>query len=353
MMRQGAAGDSGTGFLPAGRRGGRLLASRQEPPAASLGPYRLALRRLRRNRTALTFGALFLIIIIACLLAPVYANHIAHTGPNTQHITETLRIGGSSRYVVSLEGIPIGPTWHSQFLLGADPLGRDVAVRLLYGGRTSLAIGAMATGLTIVLATILGVTAGFYRGWPDGLISRALDIIWAYPALLLAIALGVSLALGGISIGPLHVHGNSVYIPAFIIGIVYAPYVARPVRAQVLALREREFVDAGRMLGFSDLRIMVTEILPNLTSTLVVFVALQLAQSIILEAGLSFLGAGVQAPNASWGTLLASGTTLFNVDPSLTLAPAMMLFLTCLAVNILGDGLRAALDPRAQIRTER
>lgn len=320
--------------------------------AAGTGPYRLALRRLRHNRTAMAFGALFLIIVLACLLAPVYAGDIAHTGPNVQHITETISIGGKTEYVVSMDGVPIGPTWHSRFLLGADPLGRDVAVRLLYGGRTSLAIGAMATAITIALATVLGVVAGYYRGLTDGIISRLLDIIWAYPALLLAIALGVSLALGGITIGPLHLHGNSIFIPAFIIGIVYAPYVARPIRAQVLALREREFVDAARMARFGDLRIMATEILPNLTSTVVVFVALQLAQSIILEAALSFLGAGVQAPNSSWGTLLASGTSLFNVDPSLTLAPAIMLFLTCLSVNIVGDGLRDALDPRTRIRTK-
>jgi peptide/nickel transport system permease protein len=323
------------------------------PGLDGAGPFTLAWRRLRRNRTALAAGVLFGLIVVACLLGPAYASDIAHTGPNAQHITQTLRIGGVRRYVVSMDGVPIGPTWHGRFLLGADPLGRDVAVRLLYGGRTSLAIGALATALTIVLATICGVAAGYYRGWTDGLISRALDIIWAYPALLLAIALGVSLALGGISIGPLHLNGNSLYIPAFIIGIVYVPYVARPVRAQVLALREREFVDASRMLGYGGLRIMVTEILPNLTSTLVVFVALQLAQSIILEAALSFLGAGVRAPNASWGTLLSSGTSLFNVDPSLTLAPAIMLFLTCLAVNILGDGLRDALDPRARLRIER
>lgn len=320
-------------------------------PAASTGPYRLALRRLRRNRTAMAFGALFLVITAGCLLAPVYAADIAHTGPNIQHITQTLNVGGKTEYVVSTNGVPIGPTWHSQFFLGADPLGRDVAVRLLYGGRTSLAIGAMATCITIILATVLGVAAGYCRGWTDGVISRVLDIIWAYPALLLAIALGVSLALGGITLGPLHLHGNSVYIPAFIIGIVYAPYVARPIRAQVLTLREREFVDAARMLGFGDLRIMATEVLPNLTSTIIVFVALQLAQSIILEAALSFLGAGVQAPNASWGTLLASGTSLFDVDPTLTLAPAIMLFLTCLSVNIVGDGLRDAFDPRARIRT--
>jgi peptide/nickel transport system permease protein len=333
---------------------GLLTIDGEEPPTAGIGPYRLALRRLRHNRIALFFGALFLLLVILCLLAPVYANDIAHTGPNVQHITETLRIGNKTKYVVSLQGIPIGPTWHSRFLLGADPDGRDLAVRLLYGGRTSLAIGFMAMIITIVAATILGVVAGFYRGWTDGIISRVLDIIWAYPALLLAIALGVSLALGGISIGPLHLQGNSIYIPAFIIGIVYIPYVARPIRGQVLVLREREFVEAARALGFSNFRIMATEIVPNLTSsTIFVFVALQLAQSIILEAALSFLGAGVQAPAASWGTLLSSGTTYFEDNPTLTLAPAIMLILTCLSVNIFGDGLRSALDPRARIRISR
>lgn len=308
------------------------------------------MRRLRRDYRALCFGALFLLIVVACLLAPVYARYVARTGPNAEHITETIRIGGKLTNVVSMIGVPIGPTWHGQFFLGADPYGRDLAVRLLYGGRTSLAIAVIATAITVVFGAILGIAAGYYRGWTDGIISRVLDIIWAYPALLLAIALGVSLALGGISIGPLHISGGSIYVPAFIIGIVYIPYVARPIRGQVLVLREREFVDAARLLGHGDVRIMATEILPNLTSTLVVFVALQLAQSIILEAALSFLGAGVRAPAASWGTLLASGTSLFNVDPTLTLAPGILLVLTCLSVNIFGDGLRQALDPRARIR---
>jgi peptide/nickel transport system permease protein len=226
-------------------------------------------------------------------------------------------------------------------------------VRLLYGGRTSLAIGAMATAVTIVLATILGLVAGYYRGWADSLISRALDIVWAYPVYLLAIALGVSLATGGISIGPIQLNGGSIFLPTLVIGIVYVPYVARPVRGEVLALREREFVEAARALGTSNLRIMVGEILPNLTSTIVVFVALQLAHSIILEAALSFLGAGVQPPAASWGTLLSAGAPLFTVAPYLTLAPATLLVAACLGVNIFGDGLREALDPRATVRAGR
>lgn len=344
-----------TAFAPsdAGPIGGSEQDGAWAAGGATARSYRLALARLRRNRIALAFGGLFLLIVVACLLAPVYASDVAHTGPNAQHITEVLRIDGRTRYVVSPLGVPTGPTWHAQFFLGADPDGRDLAVRLLYGGRTSLAIGAIATVITIALATALGVVAGFYRGWVDAIISRLLDVIWAYPVLLLAIALGVTLAFGGIAIGPFHLSGNSIYIPAGIIGVVYSPYVARPIRGQVLVLREREFVDAARALGFGNLRIMASEILPNLTSTLVVFVALQLAQSIILEAGLSFLGAGVQPPNASWGTLLASGTSLFSVDPLLTLAPAAMLVLTCLSINIFGDGIRAAVDPRARISVGR
>jgi peptide/nickel transport system permease protein len=317
------------------------------------GPFRQAARRLRHNKTALFFGALFLLVLILCLLAPVYAKYIAHTGPNDQHISEVIKVGGKDKNVVSLTGIPIGPTWHSKFLLGADTSGRDVAVRLLYGGRNSLEIGLLATVITMVGAIILGVAAGFFRGWTDTIISRLLDLIWAYPALLLGVALGVSLAVGGLNIGPLHIAGGSNLIPAGVIGIVYIPYVARPLRGEVLSLREREFVDAARTMGYGRLRIMATEILPNLFSTLIVFFALQLAQSIVLEASLSFLGAGVQAPNSSWGTMLASGVELVTSAPHLTLVPGIMLILAVLSVNIFGDGLRQAFDPRARIRVER
>lgn len=320
------------------------------PRTAGVRPFRAGLRRLRRNKTALAFGGLFLLIVVLCLLAPVYAHDVAHTGPNAEHINEVLHYGGHAHDVLSLTGNPIGPTWHGKFLLGADPSGRDLAVRLLYGGRTSLEIGAIAAAVTIVFATIIGLVAGYYRGWVDMIISRVLDIIWAFPALLLGVALGVSLALGGITVGPLHIAGASIYVPAFVVGIVYIPYVARPVRGEVLLLREREFVDAARSLGFGSWRIMFGEILPNLTNILTVFVALQLAQSVILAALLSFLGAGVQPPNASWGTLLAEGTKYFPpADAYLVLAPGIMLVLACLAINIFGDGLRRAFDPQAEL----
>src|ERR671922_706064 len=225
-------------------------------PAAGVGPYRLAARRLWRDRTALAFGALFLLIVVLCLVAPVYARDVAHTGPNDNHVTDTVRVGGQTRDVVSPDGIPLGPTWHGRFFLGADQNGRDIAVRLLYGGRNSPEIGAIATAITIVLATIAGGAAGYFRGVVDSVVSRMLDLIWAYPVVLLGIALGTSLALGGLNLGLFTLHGNSLLVPALVIGFVYIPYVAKPVRAQVLSLRERDFVDAARLQGLGSVRIL-------------------------------------------------------------------------------------------------
>ena len=318
-----------------------------------IGPYKLAWRRLRRNRVALAFGGLFLLIVILCLLAPVYASDIAHTGPNIENISEVLHYGGKSTYVVGLTGIPTGPTWHSQYFLGADPEGRDLAVRLLYGGRNSLEIGVIATLITMILATVLGTIAGYFRGPIDGLLSRFFELLWAYPALLLGIALGVSLQVGGLSLGFFTLQAGSLFVPAVIIGVVYIPYVAKPIRAQVVTLREREFIDAARQQGLGPARIMASEILPNLVSTIIVFVPLMLANSIILEAGLSFLGAGVQPPNPSWGTIISEGIHLLPAAIHLTLVPGIMLVLAVLGVNVFGDGVRDAFDPRAQVKVER
>jgi peptide/nickel transport system permease protein len=310
---------------------------------AGLGPYRIAWRRLRRNKVALAFGGLFLLIVIMCLLAPVYSAGIAHIGPDD--ISQSFS-------VTNAVGIPIGPTWNpGHFLLGADTNGRDEAVRLLYGGRNSLFIGFVATLITIICATILGILAGFFRGPLDGLLSRFFELLWAYPAVLLGIALGVSLQVGGLNFGLFTLQGSSLLVPAFIVGVVYIPYVGKPIRAQVLTLREREFVDAARQQGLGPWRIMFTEILPNLSSTIVVFIPLILANAILLEAALSFLGAGVQPPNPSWGTMISDGVRLIPAAIHLTLAPGIMLVLTVLGINVFGDGVRDALDPRAQVKT--
>jgi peptide/nickel transport system permease protein len=292
-------------------------------------------------------------IVALCLAAPLYSRQVAHTGPNDNHVTETVTVGGRSVDVVSPSGIPIGPTWHGRFLLGADQNGRDIAVRLFYGGRNSLEIGSIATLITIVLATIAGISAGYYRGAVDGVLSGALDLIWAYPVVLLGIPLGTSLALGGLNLGLFTLSGNSLLVPAVIIGFVYIPYVAKPIRGQVLGLRDREFVDAARLQGLGHARILVEEILPNVASTIVVFIPLMIANAILLEAGLSYLGAGVQPPNPSWGTMIADGIALMPSAIHLTFAPGLMLVLAVLGINVFGDGVRDALDPRARIRVER
>lgn len=326
-----------------------LIAEAGEAPPG-IGPYKLAWRRLRRNKVALFFGAVFILIVVLCLLAPVYSHDFAHIGPATENITGTVKVGGKSVDIVSPTGIPMGPTWQFEhYFLGADENGRDVAVRLLYGGRNSLEIGAVATLITMVIALILGITSGYFRGWTDGIINRILDIIWAYPAVLLGITLGTVLAVGGI--GPLK--GTTLMVPAVVIGIVEIPYVAKPIRGQVLSLREREFVDAARQQGLGHMRIMFAEILPNLSSTIIVFIPLILANAILFEAGLTYLGAGVQPPNPSWGTMISTGIDQIPAAFANVLVPGTMLVLTVLSINVFGDGLRDALDPRAKVRVGR
>jgi peptide/nickel transport system permease protein len=326
-----------------------LVAESAELPPG-IGPYKLAWRRLRRNHVALGFGGLFIVILLLCLAAPIYSHDIAHIGPDFNNVTGTITVDGKAEQVVSRYDIGLAPTWIlTKYFLGADGNGRDTAVRLLYGGRNSLEIGAIATVITMFFAVILGLVSGYFRGVWDGVISRSLDVIWAYPAVLLGIALGTILAVGGI--GPLK--GTTLAVPAVVIGIVYIPYVAKPLRGQVLQLREREFVDAARQQGLSHWQIMRSEIMPNLASTIIVFIPLIMANAILLEAGLSFLGAGVQPPNPSWGTMIAEGINEIPANFSQTLVPGLMLVLAVLSINVFGDGLRDALDPRAKVRIAR
>jgi peptide/nickel transport system permease protein len=331
---------------------GLLAAEDRRDRVAGLGPWRLALRRLRRNRVALAFGALFVLIVVICLAAPLYADHVAHTDAFKNHLTDTIVINGQTRNVVAPDGVPIGPTYHGRFFLGADGNGRDIAVRLLYGGRTSLLVGIGAALGTILISILVGTLAGYFRGWPDTLLSRVLDILWAFPPLLLGLALGTALALGGLKVGPITIQGDSLLIPILIIAIVQVPYMARPLRGQVLALREKEFVEAARAQGAGPLQIMFSEILPNLASTIVVFFPLMVANAILLEAALSFLGAGVRPPNPSWGTILGDGIQRIVTAPHQTIVPGLMLVLTVLSLNVFGDGVRDAFDPRAKVRLE-
>ena len=294
---------------------------------------------------------LFVLIVVFCLAAPLWADHVAHTGPNQNHITDKVLVDGRLTDVVSPDGTPLGPGLRGRYLLGADQNGRDVMVRLMYGGRTSIYIGVLAAVITTLLAVTVGVLAGYYRGWVDSALSRILDVVWAFPVLLLGIALGTTLALGGLRIGGLQIAGDSLWIPILIIAVVYVPYMARPVRGEVLALREKEFVEAAVAQGKGPLRIMVSELLPNIISTIIVFSALNIANNMLLESALSFLGAGVRPPNASWGTMIADGYQTIYTAPHLTIVPGLMIVLTVLSLNVFGDGLRDSLDPRATIRT--
>jgi peptide/nickel transport system permease protein len=320
-----------------------------------LGPWRLGLRRLRRNKVALAFGLLFVLLVLSCLAAPLWAKHVAHTTPEENHLSDTITIDGKKTNVVGLDGVPIGPQYlkaDGEFFLGADPNGRDIMVRLLYGGRNSLMIGVAAALMTTILSVILGVIAGYFRGWSDTAIRSVLDILWSFPVVILGVALGVALALGGLQLGPIKIAGDSLAVPIFIIGLVYIPYMARPVRGQVLSLREKEFVEAARAQGAGPLRIMFSEIVPNLASTVLVFFTLLIANAVLLEAALSFLGAGVRPPNPSWGTMIDEGVERVATAPHLAIVPGAMLVLTVLSLNVFGDGVRDALDPRAKVRLE-
>ncbi|MBO0821578.1 MAG: hypothetical protein J2P26_12100, partial [Nocardiopsaceae bacterium] len=204
---------------PSGEPGGDAWSEGRHSPA--VGPWRLAARRLRRNYVAQAFALLFLIIVIVCLLAPVYAGQVAHVGPNVNNITGTVSVAGHQQDIVSPSGVPVGPTWGSRFMLGADTNGRDLAVRLLYGGRTSLLIGGVATVIIIVFGTLVGLLAGYFRGVVDAILRPVMELIWSFPVVILGVSLGTALAIGGI--GP--IKGNSVFIPAAIIGGVYIPYL--------------------------------------------------------------------------------------------------------------------------------
>src|SRR6266516_1905274 len=340
----------------------------EEHDASIVGrsPWYLAWRRLRRNYIAFIALFVFGVIAVACSLAPIYAHHIAHTAPNATHTEDIVNgkqvlsapvIGPDAQGngVVEKAGGVLGPTWwhaHGRFVLGADGLGRDVAVRLLYGGLDSLKIGIGSALICVMVAVLLALLAGFYGGWVDWIITRSFDLIWAFPVLLLAIALGSALSINGFHHFGINIDAGSLWIPTLVISYVLIPYVGRPVRGQVLGLRQKEFIEAAVGSGARPLRVMFSDLLPNVASTILVFFTLIIATNILTEAGLSFLGAGVRAPEPSWGNLIADGQDQIHTAPWLALIPGIAIVLTVLSLNIFGDGLRDALDPRAKVRME-
>ncbi len=327
------------------------------PAAASEGVWRTGFRRLASDRGAVIALILLLCIVLCAVLAPFYASHIAHTDPFHSNIDGEIEIDGQTVAVIqaSTEGLglgqtPIGPTWHAAYFLGADNQGRDIAARILYGARYSLGIASAATLICLVLGGLLGVVAGFFGGLIDLVLSRILDVLWAFPVYLLAISLSIVLISKGIEIGPFTLEAGSLLLPIVIIGVIFVPYVARPIRAQVLTLRRSDFVLAAIGFGVPSHRILLRDILPNVSTTLIVFVPLMMALNMLTESALSFLSIGVQEPDASWGTIIQDGLALLYTRPLVALAPGLAIAVSVLALNVFGDALRDALDPRSKLK---
>jgi peptide/nickel transport system permease protein len=322
----------------------------------SESPWRSSLQQLRRNRAAVAALGVLIFMVIVTLLAPVYAHHFAHDNPFQPNLQGTVKIGNHRRQVMQtnttgLGVTPIGPTWNfSKYFLGADELGRDVFARVLYGGRVTLLIGFSSGLICITVATVLGMLAGYFGRTTDWIISRLLDIVWAFPIYLLAISLSVILVTNGLDLGIVHIGAGSLLLPILIIASVYVPYVARPVRGIVFSLKERDFIHAAVASGASDWHILRKEILPNVMPSVIVFFPLMVALNILTESALSILGIGVQPPEASWGTIINDGLQLLYTRPWVAIAPGICIVIVCVALNILGDGVRDAFDPRAKLR---
>jgi peptide/nickel transport system permease protein len=320
---------AGTAEIFSGPQSGlELLESGHEIAARS--PLALFWRRFRRDRVAQASAGFILLLIVVAIFAPLIVKLFGLPSPYAQNPNLTGPFGE-----------PLGPSSAHPF--GVDTLGEDVASRVIYGSRVSLEVGVIGTAIATAIGVTLGLVAGYYRGWVDTLISRVIDVALSIPILLLGLGIGAACAVRGCLGGTLR-PGLSVII--FLIALATWPYLARIVRGLTLSLREREFVDAARALGASDLRIMFREILPNLVAPIIVYATLQIPLNILIEASLSFLGVGVRPPTASWGQMIAAATPTFNTAWWYMVFPGAALLLTVLAFNLLGDGLRDALNPR-------
>jgi peptide/nickel transport system permease protein len=288
---------------------------------AGRSPWRLAWERLRHDRVAIASSVTIVLIALLAVLAPVIAHLVGH-GPDTQYPLTGL----------TPDGLPRPP--NHTFLLGTDDLGRDLLVRVAYGAQISLLVGVVSTGIAVVVGVLVGLTAGYFGGPVDSLLSRFVDVVLSFPVLLLAIAL-VSIV------------GPGLLITILIIAFFSWASVARIVRGQTLSLREREFVEAARSLGASSARIMVRDILPNVAAQVIVYATLLIPAAIGFEATLSFLGLGVVPPTPEWGNMLAESVGYYRVAWWFVIFPGMALLTTTLAFNLLGDAVRDALDPRA------
>jgi peptide/nickel transport system permease protein len=311
-------------------------------------------RRFRRDKVAIGSGFFIIFLIFVSIAGGPIARHFLGHGPNDLNLT-------AGQHGVA--AIPVGPWAHvpcsgfsvtlaschgtQLYVLGAsDQLGRDEFLRLLYGARVSLEVAVLSTIATMLIGIVLGTIAGYYRGWIDTAISRVIELTMVFPALLFIIALTATVGprLNHITFG---FFAPGVVTLVIVFAIFGWFYPARILRAQVLSLREKEFVEAARMIGASDTRIMRSHVVPHLVAPIIVYSTLTVATYVLLEAGLSFLGLGIDPSNPSWGNLLATGPTYYTVQPWLMVWPGVAILSTTLAFNLLGDGLRDAFDPRS------
>jgi peptide/nickel transport system permease protein len=302
-------------------------------------------RRFRRDKVAIGSGIFIVfLVLVAAVGGPIAATILGH-GPSDiffDGVDQDLLPVGPWTYVTD-------PNTNSEtlFVLGADgTLGRDEFLRLLYGARVSLEVAVLSTLSTTIIGLLLGAIAGFYRGWIDTVISRVIEVTMAFPALLFIIALAATLGerLNNVTFG---VFDRGVITLLFVFTLFGWFYPARIVRSQVLSLREKEFVEAARMVGASDWKIVRSHILPHLVAPVIVVSTIAVAGYVLAEAGLSFLGLGIKLPTPSWGNLLSTAPEFYTAQPWLMVWPGLAVLVTTLAFNLLGDGLRDAFDPRS------
>jgi peptide/nickel transport system permease protein len=301
----------------------------------SLG--RIAWSRFRRDRVAMAGGVVVILLVLLAVLAkPIEA--VFGLDPNAFH-QELV-----DPELLSPRGGWGGMSWEHP--LGVDPqFGRDILARIIEGSWISLLVATGATLLSNVIGTVLGIVAGYYGGWVDSVISRLMDTFLAFPLLLFAISISASLQDGAFGLAGLPLR---IGVLIFVIGFFNWPYIGRIVRGQTLSLREREFVDAARSMGARTPYVLFRELLPNLVAPILVYSTLLIPTNILFEAALSFLGVGINPPTPSWGGMLNQAIDFYRVDPMFMIVPGAAIFLTVMAFNLLGDGLRDALDPRGR-----